>query len=125
MRGERPVSIEEQNKAILRRWYDEMYAQRRFEELMPQLAGPVCVVHQLNRTRLITIDEYAEEVAQWNEGIDYAYTIDELIAEGDKVAVLVHGERNGELINWLQLFRLEDGKIVETWYQGFTRNVQW
>ena len=56
----------------------------------------------------------------------------ELIAEGDKVCMLSWfkgyrkgGESDLDLYNCLQLFRLEDGKIVETWFPGFVKNVEW
>ena len=129
------LSIEERNKAVLRRWNDEMYANRRWE-LMPELAGPLYIRHDSTGTYTVTIEEHMKNVKELygvsekiQESEEGSY---ELIAEGDKVCVLswFKGYRKGgegdlDLYNSVQLFRLEAGKIVETWFPGFVKNVEW
>ena len=35
------------------------------------------------------------------------------------------GETDFDIYNFVQAFRLENGKIVETWFPGFVKNVEW
>jgi len=129
------LSIEERNKAVLRRWNDEMYANRRWE-LMPELAGPLYIRHDSTGTYTVTIEEHMKTVKELYGGLEKIQESEEgeyeLIAEGDKVCVLSWfkgyrkgGESDLDLYNCVQLFRLEDGKIVETWFPGFVKNVEW
>ncbi len=129
------LSLEERNKAVISRWIDEMWAERRWE-LAPELAGPIYTRHESTGTFTATIEEHMKRLQGLyggKEKIDNspegAY---ELIAEGDKVCVLSWfkgyrkgGESDFDLYNSLQLFRLKNGKIVETWFPGFVRDVEW
>ena len=55
-----------------------------------------------------------------------------LFAEGDMVCMIgtskgyrKGGETDHDIYNYVQSFRLENGKIVETWFPGFAQNVEW
>lgn len=129
------LSIEERNKAVIRRWNDEMYANRRWE-LMSELAGPLYIRHDSTGTYTVTIEEHMKTVKELYGGSEKIQESEEggyeLIAEEDKVCVLSWfkgyrkgGEGDFDLYNNVQLFRLEAGKIVETWFPGFVKNVEW
>ena len=51
------MSIEEENKAVLRRWLDEMWIHGKFRDLMPELAGPEYIRHHSNGTFTVNYDE--------------------------------------------------------------------
>ena len=49
------MSVEEQNKTVLKRWYDEMWENYNFEDVMPKLDGPLYTRYESNGTR--TMDQ--------------------------------------------------------------------
>ena len=51
----------EETKAVLRRWYDEMWSQKN-PDLVTELAGPDYVRHEPNGTRSLTAREYQEQL---------------------------------------------------------------
>jgi hypothetical protein len=107
----------EESKAVLRRWYDEMWSKKN-TDLIPELAGPEYVRHEPGGTRTVTAEEYREQTAQvaadWSI-TDLRYS---LVAEGDKVVAVGSWKINGEPMDWVQAFRVEGGKLVETWLSG-------
>jgi predicted SnoaL-like aldol condensation-catalyzing enzyme len=128
------VSIEEKNKAVIRRWVDEVYTERRFE-LMPELAGPLYIRHESTGTFTVSIEDHRKTLKERYGGLEkahgskYSY---QLIAEGDKVCIFgtyigfrKGGESDSDVYNYVQVFRLFNGKIVETWFPGFVKNVEW
>jgi hypothetical protein len=50
------ASLEEKNKAVIRRWIDEMYGQGQFE-LMPELAGPKYLRHEKTGTFSVDVED--------------------------------------------------------------------
>ena len=118
------MSIEE-NKAILRRWCDEMWNQRRFRELMPQLAGPLYIRHEPTGTVTVTVEEYIERCEKLVKETNLRIKKYELIAEGDKVACCGVMTINSDIVSGLQLYRLENRKLVETWYPGIAMGIEW
>ena len=121
-------SIEDANKAILHRWYQEVYNQKKLS-LMPELAGPEFIRHEPEGTWITSIKEHMKRVkGMFESGKTTAGSRDyELIAEADKVAALGVGyDLHGEVVYyWLQVFRFENGKLVETWFPGYVRGVDW
>ena len=126
-------SVEEKNKAVIRRWVDEMYAEARWE-LVEELAGPLYIRHEPSGTFTVTVEEQMALLKERYSGREEAQSREgsyELFAEGDKVCMLgtFKGYRIGggynDVYNYVQVFRLEDGKIVETWFPGFVKNVEW
>jgi predicted SnoaL-like aldol condensation-catalyzing enzyme len=123
----RIMSLEEKNKAVMRRWYEEMYAVPRFE-LMPEMAGPEIIRHEPTGTFTATVQEHMERVSKLRqEGYIAPSRTYDLVAEGDKVLVLGTGyDAAGRVqYHFMQLFRLENEKIVEIWFPGYVRGVEW
>ena len=123
------MSIEE-NKTLVRRFLDEVYNK-----------GNLAVADELVALGYISHNELNVEVLG-PEGIkkaanmqrsafpDLVTTIDDLIAEDDKVVVRGHdqGTHQAEFmgfpptgkqftITWIDIFRVEQGKLVEAWLE--------
>jgi predicted SnoaL-like aldol condensation-catalyzing enzyme len=122
------MSVEERNKDILRRW-EEMWKNQTFKEHMAELAGPTYTRHEPDGTRTITVEEYCEQIIEFTKNVPpNSLTIEksEMIAEGDKVATISTWKGSqGNFINFVQVYRLENEKLVETWHTGPLRGVRW
>jgi predicted ester cyclase len=121
------AALEEQNKEVVRRYWNGKWNERR-AEILDELQTPDVVYHgypyQMNG-----IEEYKQVYSVFASALhDTRLTIEELIAEGDKVMtrVTTSGIHKGELmgilptgnnVTWTQftVFRLVDGKIAEEW----------
>lgn len=114
----------EETKALLTRWYDEMWAERN-ANLIPELAGPTYTRHEMAGTRVVTAEEYREQSAGFMSQVEIHDLRYALIAEGDKVCALGSWVLNGAQWDWVQLFRAENGKLVETWLSGIGMESKW
>jgi len=121
------AAVEEQNKNVVKRYWNGKWNERR-PEILDELQTPDVVYHgypyQMNG-----IEEYKQVYSVFASAFhDTQLTIEELIAEGDKVMtrVTTSGIHKGELmgipptgnkVTWTQftVFRLIDGKIAEEW----------
>ena len=111
-------------KAVLTRWYDEMWAQKNFD-LVPVLAGPTYTRHEGGGTRVITGEEYRDSLkASMTEAsiTDFHYR---LVAEEDRVVAIGTWKLNGKQWDWVQAFRVDNGKLVETWLSGIGFDSNW
>lgn len=110
----------EQTKAVLRRWYDEMWSKKN-ADLIPELAGPVYVRHEPGGTRSVTAEEYREQTAAVCAGWEITDLRYSLVGEGDLVVAIGSWKINGDPMDWVQAFRVENGKLVETWLSGIAK----
>ena len=119
--------IEEQNKALARRFYEEVWF-RNNPAVVDELVAPTYIAHDIGE-RKNSMEEANEqkEIAQffWDRGT-MTGSIDYQIAERDLVATrwqwhfqpsvwwmkLLGGREHIPIIN---VFRIRDGKIVEVW----------
>jgi steroid delta-isomerase-like uncharacterized protein len=118
------MSIEE-NKALIRRIYD-LINQREIYAYIDLLA-PGCVEHLANGD--ISREQVRQFESDWFKAFpDIKANIEEMVAEGDKVAVRVNyqGTHRGEFmgiaptgnkidITNANTLKITDGKIVEVW----------
>ncbi|MCL4243154.1 MAG: nuclear transport factor 2 family protein [Dehalococcoidia bacterium] len=117
----------EANKRLLRRWYEEMYEQRRFAELAPQLCGPVFTRHEASGTFDVTAEEHGARLAEAiaardrREGATQMVPEYKAFAAGDMVGVIASARSTG---SYVQAWRVENGKFVESWWPGFAQ-VNW
>jgi predicted ester cyclase len=125
--------LADENKAIVRRFYEELWNERRVE-IAEEIIAADCVTHQLRagfddggtpRPPAII----REHVAAWLAGFpDLHFTIEELIAEGERV--VSHSRMRGTHTGtWLGIApthrevslpmiviqRIARGKIAEDW----------
>lgn len=122
------MSIDD-NKAIVRRFIDEIFVGGRPESVDELLADDF-VAHTWPSTGDPKADLKAA-IERVSKGLaDVKFTIDDMIGEGDRVAVrLTSGARqvgpfmgmppSGKAysISEIHIFRLRDGKVTEHWHQ--------
>lgn len=119
----------ERNKAIVRRVWDEMVNQKRLE-LADFLYHPDYVEHTSSGTSEMTGPEVPKASCLWMQEVfpDAHFTIEDLIAEGDRVVcrITVTGTHQGDyrgfagtgkkVTFWaVVVHRLAEGKIIEEW----------
>jgi steroid delta-isomerase-like uncharacterized protein len=117
----------EVNKAIIRRYFDELWNGRK-TELIDDLVATDHVIHfpsgQVHRVK--SVQEWTS--AAFTAFPDVRFTVDDMIAEGDKVMTRWHynGTQTGTFLGipptgrrveneGMDVFRIEDGKIAEMW----------
>ena len=117
------MTTAEESKAVLRRWYEDMWAKKDFA-LVPEIAGPLYTRHESSGSRTITAEEYRDSLLGLADAAieDLRY---HLIAEGDRVVAIGSWTFNGQQWDWVQAFRVEDGKLVETWLSGIGTESNW
>jgi steroid delta-isomerase-like uncharacterized protein len=119
-------SLQEQNKAIAKRAFEELLSQGRYE-LAEQLYAKDFVNHGIHRD--IGLDEDQTALKGWHQAFpDIAIIPEKLIAEGDLVTIywIARGTNTGtgnglpatskkaELAG-ITIWRIVDGKIKEEW----------
>jgi predicted SnoaL-like aldol condensation-catalyzing enzyme len=119
--------IEEQNKALARRFYEEVWFKNN-PAAVDELVAPTYIAHDIGKRKnsMEPADEQKKIAAYfWDRGT-MTGTIDYQIAEGDLVATrwqwyfepnvwwmkILGGKEHIPIIN---VFRFRDGKIVEVW----------
>lgn len=123
------IAQEEQNKALIRRIYDELINQERFA-LIDELFAPDVIVHDPFMGTANGIVAYKQLLSMFDAAFPgHRATVQHVIAEGDMVVVLHthHAQHNGDFmglppsgrtvtVGGIELFRLRDGRIVEFWH---------
>ena len=120
----------EQNKAVVRRFVEEMLSRHNLD-VAGELFTDDFVDHDPEDPdgRLSGVSGAREEVGVYITAFpDMEVSVDELVAEGDRVALraTVRGTHGGELagipatgkrveVVAMQIYRLVDGKIAEAW----------
>ena len=120
----------EENKAVVRRFY-EVHNKGK-EALMAALEELYAPDYVLHGTGLFSDMDLAglkqQCTAWWTVFPDWHYTLEDLIAEGDKVVsrLTIRGTHRGEFmgipptgkqasLTGIEIDRIEDDKFVETW----------
>jgi steroid delta-isomerase-like uncharacterized protein len=117
------------NKALVRRFIDEIFVQGR-PEAVDELLADDFASHTWRSTGdgKGDLKRAIERLSMVLAGADF--TVEDMIAEGDRVAVRVTARATqvGELmgvapsgkgysIGEIHIFRIRDGKVVEHWHQ--------
>jgi steroid delta-isomerase-like uncharacterized protein len=119
----------EQNKALVRRFIDEIFVQGRTESV-DELIADDFVSHTWGAGQAGK-DDLGQAMARASKGLaDVAFTVEDLIAEDDRVAARVTAQATqvGEFaglppsgrsytIGEVHIFRIRDGKVSEHWHQ--------
>ena len=118
------------NKALVRRYFEDI---PYHPDACDQIFAPVIHWHTIQRVSLTTPDfdsnpQGEKEAIQWLNSVwsDWGMTVDELIAEDDRVMVrwTFHGTQRGELYglpptnrhvtySGINIFRILEGKIAD------------
>jgi len=119
-------SLQEQNKALAKRAFDELLSKGQFE-LAQQLYAKDFINHGIHRD--ISLDEDQAALKGWHQAFsDITIVPDKLIAEGDLVAIywIARGTNTGTGNGLpatgkkveqagITIWRIVDGKIKEEW----------
>ena len=114
----------ENTKRVLRRWYDEMWSKKN-SDLILELVGPVSTRHEMGGTRTVTPEEYRAQTSGFMAQIEITDMRYSLVAEGDKVCAIGSWKVSGKQWDWVQVFRVEDDRLVETWLSGIGMESGW
>ena len=123
--------MSEENKAVLRRWFDEVWNNGR-SEVIDELFDEYGIAHGLSDDPENPIRgprDYRPFYDAFRQGFPHmTIVIEDMIAEGDKVAARcsVRGKHEGEFmgrtatqapveITGITIVRVANGKIVEAW----------
>ena len=123
----------EQNKAIVSRFYEELWNNRNLN-VADEIIAPDCVTHQLQSAAVCVgvprgPEAVKHHVREWLIGFpDLRFTVEQMIGEDDRVMShsLMRGTHTGtwlgvdptnkELsIRMMVIQRIENGKIIEDW----------
>ena len=124
----RECPVSEENKANIRRLVDEVYNEGNLD-VLDELLAPDIVDHAAVPEHQHGIDGF-KHVMEWvgTFSADVHYDIEDMIAEGDKVAVRLtqSGTHTGTVrdipptgkrfsVDYVHWFRVADGKVAEMW----------
>ena len=122
-----PQAQAEQNKAVVRRVFDDLFSRGRYEAI-DQIYTRDCIVH--HRGQFFTLDQAVTEGKGWRSAApDLRMTADQMTAQGNMVTVqwTAMGTNTGRgnglmkptgkhiLIRGTSQFRVANGKIAEVW----------
>ena len=120
------ISQQEQNKAVARRVFDEIFNEGKFE-VAGEIYAKEFVNHGMHRDIGLTEDQAAQRFEK-QACPDLKMTIGPVVAEGDLVSVLwIARGTNTARVGWLPatgvkievrgitIWRIVDGKILEEW----------
>jgi len=116
---------EAQNKAIVRRFFDAFSAND--QAVMQDVLAPELVAYTHGDPNPASRDAMLQTIRDWNAAFETHFTIEEQIAEGDKVAtqLTTRAIHNGGAymglpatgkqaeVSGISIERIKDGKIVE------------
>jgi steroid delta-isomerase-like uncharacterized protein len=116
------------NKDVARRLYDEVINQRDLGAL-DELVRPDYIEHDPLPGQGEGLDGARDRFGMLNQALDPKFTIEDMIAEDDKVAVrwTNQGTHVGEFLGapatgraftipGIDIYRVEDGKLAEHWH---------
>jgi steroid delta-isomerase-like uncharacterized protein len=134
--------MSEENKALMIRWFAEVWNEGNANRIGDMLTDDV-VIHGLNDTNgnaVTGIDAFRAFHAQFREAFpDILITVEDVIAEGDKVVARcsVEAKHTGESLGiaatnssvdftGIAIVRVSDGMIAEAWnsFDFLTMNQQ-
>jgi predicted ester cyclase len=118
----------EQNKDIARRIYEEVINKRDLD-LVDELVRPDYIEHDPLPGQREGLDGIRDRYRMLIEGLDPHFTIEDVIAEGDRVVVrwTNSGTNVGEFLGapatnrpfttaGIDIYRVEGGKLAEHWH---------
>jgi len=116
----------ESNKVIVCWFFEEVFNQRNIS-LVDELVSPDFVNH--NASIHVRGPEGVKRgvTAQFQAFPDIHTTIEDIIAEGDKVVVRARDRCTQQVdgkpveLTWIEILRLENGKLAEAWVEANMR----
>lgn len=120
----------ESNKTLVRRVIEEVYNQGSYEAA-DELIAPGYTSHNGQSHTVVGVEGVKQAARKQREASpDFHTTIEDLIAEGDKVMLRARDRmtHQGEImgyaptgrlieITWMQIVRIENDMLVESWWE--------
>ncbi|HEX8095025.1 ester cyclase [Jatrophihabitans sp.] len=127
----------EQTRAAVTAFFERVWNEGAVEYASEFLA-PDFVSHNGFGIQVVGPQEYGQSVSGFRAAFpDHHTTIEEVIVEGDRVAVrgtdrgthagefMGHPATGRQVVNtWIEIFRLQGGKAVEGWVEGDTKRFE-
>lgn len=109
----------EQNRGVLEHWYDHMWGRTDFD-LIPEIAAAKYMRHDVTgANNLMPAEAYRDMLKPVLGHLDVEDFQYHLTCEGEFVGALgrflLAGDRQWD---WVQVFRVEHGRLAETWLTG-------
>jgi steroid delta-isomerase-like uncharacterized protein len=118
---------ENDNKRLIRRYYEEVFNQGRME-VLDAIARPDHVEHDPLPGQVQGLEGLKQRVSIIKTGFNPQFTLEHVIAEGDKVAVM-WSNRGTHLVEWfgvpptgktvvargIDIHLIRDGRMAEHW----------
>ena len=105
----------EENRALVRSFVETVLIERRLDQLTAFINEQAFIEHNPNLDDDIsTLRRALEATTDGVRDIDY-HRVHRVLAEGDFVLSVSEGASTGNHCSFYDLFRLEDGQIVEHW----------
>lgn len=113
------MSTESNNRKVLEHWYDHMWGKTDFD-LIPEIAAPEYLRHDMTgANNLMPAEKYRDMLKPVLGHLAVEEFQYYLVTEGDYVGALgrflLEGGRHWD---WVQVFRIEEGRLAETWLTG-------
>jgi steroid delta-isomerase-like uncharacterized protein len=118
----------ESNKEVARRFYEEVF-NKHDVDMLDELVAPDYNEHDPLPGQRAGLDGVRDRVAMIIDGLDPHFTLEDVIAEGDKVVVrwTNSGTNIGEFLGipathrsfsiaGIDIYRLSGGKLAEHWH---------
>ncbi len=113
------MSQTEQNRQVLEHWYNNMWGKTDFD-LIPSIAAPLYLRHDITgANNLMPAENYRDMLKPVLGHLEVQAFTYYLVCEGEYVGALgrylLPGDKQWD---WVQLFRVGDGRLQETWLAG-------
>jgi ketosteroid isomerase-like protein len=116
--------------AIMRRWWDEVWGEGRLD-LIPELVAERYVRHSASGTVERDHEAFQSDMCQYQRVLHSAtVSLDDVAVSGDRVwsRVTMQGVNletgDPRTVSWLQVHRIENGRIAESWVL-YANDVDW
>jgi predicted ester cyclase len=127
----RTNSCRQENKAIVRRFVDEVQSQGNIDAI-DELCSPEFVNHSAPPRVPSSYEGVKQVMAMFRQAFpDSYFTVEDMVAEGDKVATrkTFHGTHEGKFMGisptgrrvsmgLIDIVRISEGRVVEHWSMG-------
>ena len=114
----------EENKAIIRLFYSEVWNNGRVE-LVDEFIAPTFVNHGFGAETESDRESFKQTISKVRYGLNFRHTIEELIADGDTIVARLSGRgetaakdrRSGEPLTGMGvvIWKLQNGEMTERW----------
>lgn len=118
----------EENKRVVRRFYDEVLNSKAID-VLPEIAVADYEEHDMLPGQGTGLAGLRDRVTMLTNAIDQRFTLEDVIAEGDRVVVrwTTNAKHVGDFLGipstgktysipGIDIYRLQDGKMAEHWH---------